>query len=183
MPGKFVSAADVRREELSWGSLAWFSGPAVSHAKELVVLELTLASGGGHNFHKHPSQEEVIYVIEGEIEQWIDREKRLLRVHVGRRVRDRDVVGGAAKIEGGVQRSSSAPRIPPARLGTVSASSRGSAVRTSRRYPSRPPSDPGQIATVLVAFAVTEFRPSQTRVGNEIRVPPPATAFIAANTR
>ena len=69
----------MRPEELSWGSLTWFSVPAVSEAKDLVVLELTLASGGGHNFHKHPNQEEVIYVLEGEIEQWIGREGRLLK--------------------------------------------------------------------------------------------------------
>lgn len=79
MTGKFVSSANVPREELSWGSLAWFSSPTVSHAKNLVVIELTLASGAGHNFHMHPNQEEVIYVVEGEIEQWVDREKRLLR--------------------------------------------------------------------------------------------------------
>ena len=41
------------------------------------------------------------------------------------------------------------------------------------------PTVPGQIATVLVAFAVTEFSPSQMRVGNEMRVPPPATELIA----
>ena len=79
MSGKFISSAEVRREELSWGSLAWFSSPAASSAKDLVVLEVTLSPGGGHNFHKHPNQEEVIYLLEGEIEQWIDREKRLLR--------------------------------------------------------------------------------------------------------
>ena len=79
MAGKFVSSAEVRREELSWGSLAWFSSPTVSSAKDLVVLEVTLNSGGGHNFHRHPNQEEVIYLLDGEIEQWIDREKRQLR--------------------------------------------------------------------------------------------------------
>jgi quercetin dioxygenase-like cupin family protein len=79
MTGKFVTSADVKREELSWGSLAWFSSPSATQANNLVVLEVTLASGNGHNFHKHPNQEEVIYVIEGEIEQWIGREKRLLK--------------------------------------------------------------------------------------------------------
>jgi quercetin dioxygenase-like cupin family protein len=44
-----------------------------------VVLEVTLRPAGGHNFHRHPNQEELIYVIEGEIEQWIDQEKRVLR--------------------------------------------------------------------------------------------------------
>jgi len=79
MTGKFISAKDVKREELEWGSLAWFSSPAASGAKDLVAIEVTLSPTRGHNFHKHPKQEELIYVIEGEIEQWVDREKRTLR--------------------------------------------------------------------------------------------------------
>jgi quercetin dioxygenase-like cupin family protein len=34
--------------------------------------------GKGHSFHKHPDQEEVLYVVAGTIEQWLDREKRTL---------------------------------------------------------------------------------------------------------
>ena len=79
MTGKFIGSTEVRREELEWGSLAWFSSPVASNAKDLVVLEVTLRPGKGHSFHKHPHQEEVIYVMEGEIEQWVDREKRRLR--------------------------------------------------------------------------------------------------------
>ncbi|MGH9633110.1 MAG: cupin domain-containing protein [Bryobacteraceae bacterium] len=79
MTGKFISSTEVRREELTWGSLAWFSSPTASNARDLVVLEVTLSPGGGHNFHKHPRQEELIYVIEGEVEQWLDREKRRLQ--------------------------------------------------------------------------------------------------------
>ena len=41
------------------------------------------------------------------------------------------------------------------------------------------PTVPGQMATVLVAFAVTEFSPSQISAGKEIRVPPPATELMA----
>jgi quercetin dioxygenase-like cupin family protein len=78
MTGKFIGSTEVRREELAWGSLGWFSSPAASNSKDLVVLEVRLRPAGGHNFHKHPNQEEVIYVIEGEIEQWVDKEKRML---------------------------------------------------------------------------------------------------------
>src|ERR1035441_4204969 len=35
------------------------------------------------------------------------------------------------------------------------------------------------MATVLVAFAVTEFNPSQISTGNETSVPPPATELMA----
>jgi len=79
MSEKFISLVHVRREEAEWGSLAWFSSPAVSKARNLVVIEVTLNPSGAHSFHKHPKQEEVIYVIEGEIEEWIDTEKRILR--------------------------------------------------------------------------------------------------------
>src|SRR5690348_8790353 len=40
------------------------------------------------------------------------------------------------------------------------------------------PSDAGQIATVLVALAILESRPSQMSAGKETRVPPPATELI-----
>jgi quercetin dioxygenase-like cupin family protein len=79
MTGKFITSTEVKREQLDWGSLAWFSSPVASSAKNLVVLEVNLRPGGGHNFHKHPNQEEVIYLVEGEIEQWVDQEKQILR--------------------------------------------------------------------------------------------------------
>lgn len=78
MSGQFVTAADAPREQLSWGSLGWMCRPAIG-AKDLTVIEVTLIPGGGHNFHKHPDQEEVIYVIDGTVEQWLRDEKRLLR--------------------------------------------------------------------------------------------------------
>ena len=78
MSGQFITAADAQREQLSWGSLGWMCRPALG-AKDLTVIEVTLNPGGGHNFHKHPDQEEVIYVIDGVVEQWLRDEKRLLR--------------------------------------------------------------------------------------------------------
>ncbi len=77
--GMFISSTEVKREQLEWGSLAWFSSPPASNSKDLAVLEVQFSPAGGHNFHKHPHQEEVIYVIAGEIEQWVDQEKRILR--------------------------------------------------------------------------------------------------------
>jgi quercetin dioxygenase-like cupin family protein len=47
--GKFVTRKSVRRQRLVWGD------------------------------HKHPRQEEVIYVIAGEIEQWLGKRRRVLR--------------------------------------------------------------------------------------------------------
>jgi len=79
MSGKFMTAESVVRERPDWGSMGWCCRPADTGAKDLVVIEVTLAPGGGHAFHKHPKQEEVIYVMEGQVEQWLDQEKRVLK--------------------------------------------------------------------------------------------------------
>jgi quercetin dioxygenase-like cupin family protein len=76
--GKFITTGAVERETLPWGSLGWLSRPATTGARELVVIEVNLAQGHGHNFHKHPDQEEVIYVVAGQVEQWLETEKQIL---------------------------------------------------------------------------------------------------------
>lgn len=78
MSGKFIATSQVEREQLDWGKLGWVSRPATTGANELVIIEVQLTPGHGHNFHKHPDQEEVIYVLEGQVEQWLAREKQLL---------------------------------------------------------------------------------------------------------
>lgn len=78
MTGKFTVSTEARRDAVPWGSLAWFSSPADSEARSLVVVEVDLNPGTGHDFHKHPNQEEVIYVIDGQVVQWVDRERRTL---------------------------------------------------------------------------------------------------------
>lgn len=78
MKGKFITAAAMERDQLDWGVLGWVSRPATTAARNLVVVDVTLEHGQGHNFHKHPDQEEVIYVIDGSIVQWIDQEKQVL---------------------------------------------------------------------------------------------------------
>ncbi len=78
MAGKFVVRSEVEPEVLDWGQLRWLSNPPSTGAKDLTVINVTLAPGKGHDFHKHPDQEEVIYVVAGEVEQWVDRDKRVL---------------------------------------------------------------------------------------------------------
>jgi quercetin dioxygenase-like cupin family protein len=77
MSGAFRPAGDVQRDTLDWGVLGWTSGPAQG-ASRLTVLDVTLEPGFGHDFHKHPEQEEVIVVQAGQIEQWLEEDRLLL---------------------------------------------------------------------------------------------------------
>jgi len=78
MSGKFILSKDVQWETLEWGELGWISRPPATGAKQLTVIEVRLNPGYGHDFHKHPDQEEVITVVEGEIEQWLESSKQTL---------------------------------------------------------------------------------------------------------
>ncbi len=60
----FVPLSDVRREEFDWGVIGWRMVPAKG-ARHLVVMDVELQPGGGHDFHRHPGQEEMILVKEG----------------------------------------------------------------------------------------------------------------------
>jgi len=76
--GKFVMVAETAQDALDWGRLRWLSSPAVTGADKLTVIDVELSPGKGHDFHKHPDQEEVIVCVLGIVEQWVDRDKRVL---------------------------------------------------------------------------------------------------------
>ncbi len=78
MKNTFITTRERQEEVLDWGTLFRLSGPQKTGAEKLVVIEVNLSPGCGHDFHKHPQQEEVIYVIDGEIEQWVGTEKQTL---------------------------------------------------------------------------------------------------------
>jgi quercetin dioxygenase-like cupin family protein len=71
----FHLSHEIERERLDWGVRAWHSPGAAA----LVIIEVDLMPGFGHAFHYHPRQEESVYVVEGEIEQWLEAERRVLR--------------------------------------------------------------------------------------------------------
>jgi len=77
-PLRFVTASDIQVEELPWGPHEWLSRPGLTQAEELLLVRVRMPPGEGHAFHRHPAMEEIIYVISGRAEQWVDTESRTL---------------------------------------------------------------------------------------------------------
>ena len=75
---RFIGKGDIQVEELPWGPHHWLSRPGFTDAEQLLVVRVHMPPGQGHAFHRHPSMEEVLYVIEGRGEQWIDRESKVI---------------------------------------------------------------------------------------------------------
>ncbi len=75
----FICVEDVEWEELDWGQLGWIVRPAnVPESARLCVLDVKIQPGQGHDFHRHPNQEEVILLRSGTVEQWIRDERKEL---------------------------------------------------------------------------------------------------------
>ena len=75
---RFVTERDMQVEELPWGPHEWLCRPGLTEAEDLALVRVRMPPGTGHAFHRHPTMEEIIYVISGTAEQWVDRTSRTL---------------------------------------------------------------------------------------------------------
>ena len=78
-PLRFIDAKHAEIELAPWGKHWWLSKPGLTDTRQLTLVRVTMRPGTGHRFHHHPEREEIIYIVDGTAEQWVDREKRTLR--------------------------------------------------------------------------------------------------------
>lgn len=69
----FVPNDQIEEDRFDWGIVGWRLTPAKG-STQLVVMDVTLDPGGGHDFHRHPDQEEMIIVKEGRVTQFLEDE-------------------------------------------------------------------------------------------------------------
>ena len=100
MPGdgtRFVSDGEMQVEQSPWGPHEWLSRPGLTDAEELLLVRVRMPAGRAHQFHRHPEMEEIIYVISGTAEQWVDRERRILQAGDSAHI-PRDLVHGTYNV-------------------------------------------------------------------------------------
>lgn len=76
--GQFFTKENTKVEFLERGIHHWFSRPDITESDDLIVVRVDLEPGGGHPFHIHPTMDEVIYIISGEAEQWLEKDVKTL---------------------------------------------------------------------------------------------------------
>ncbi len=75
----FIEPSDILPEPVPMGVNEFFSHPDQPHAvpaKDVILIRATIEPGQGHGYHYHQEREEFLYILEGEIEQWVNMEKR-----------------------------------------------------------------------------------------------------------
>ena len=76
---RFVTAADAVRFVSPWTLEEWLCRSDVVKNEHLMLVRANMDPFRSHPFHTHPTREEIIYVISGQAEQWIGKERRILK--------------------------------------------------------------------------------------------------------
>src|SRR5204863_3589587 len=79
-PWRFISFNEAEVEPVPPGKTHfWYCKPDMVANTNLLFVRCRLEPGAAHNFHYHPKMEELLYVLSGEAEQWVERDKKILR--------------------------------------------------------------------------------------------------------
>jgi quercetin dioxygenase-like cupin family protein len=76
---RFVTAADAVRFQSPWTLEEWMCRTDVVNNEHLLLVRANMDAHRSHPFHAHPTREELIYIISGQAEQWVGRERRILK--------------------------------------------------------------------------------------------------------
>ena len=56
----------------------WHYHPEIIKQADSYMVKVVMPKGGGHNFHVHPEMNEILYVLKGTAEQWVEDEMQIL---------------------------------------------------------------------------------------------------------
>ncbi|MDR8390194.1 cupin domain-containing protein [Aliifodinibius sp. S!AR15-10] len=74
----FLTKETVPTENLPRGIHHWLSSPETTGSDQLLTVRVEVEAGNGHPFHHHPNMDEIIYVLSGKAEQWLEEESKIL---------------------------------------------------------------------------------------------------------
>ena len=75
---RFVTSNEMVVEGSPWGPHEWLCRPQLTDAEKLMLVRVIMPPHRAHQFHRHPAMEEIIYVISGVAEQWVEKDRRIL---------------------------------------------------------------------------------------------------------
>ena len=100
---KFVKEKDQMFERAFGRDHHWHYHPEIIKQVDSYMVKVVMPEGGGHNFHVHPEMHEILYVLKGTAEQWIEDEMQLLEagdsVYIGANVAHGTFNAGQGELE------------------------------------------------------------------------------------
>ena len=76
---RFVSLKDADLEQLPGKTHYWYCRPGMVEKTNLLFVRAQLPPGEAHKFHYHPKMEEILYILSGTAEQWVEDKKQMMK--------------------------------------------------------------------------------------------------------
>jgi len=76
---RIVTFSEAEVEQLPGKTHFWHCKPGMVADTNLMFVRAQLPPGEAHRFHFHPQMEEMLYILSGTAEQWIEEEKRVMK--------------------------------------------------------------------------------------------------------
>lgn len=76
---KFIKKKDTIKEKLLGRNHQWYFNAEISKQAGTCLVKVVMPKGGMHNFHRHPEMNEILYILKGTAEQWVEDEKQILK--------------------------------------------------------------------------------------------------------
>src|ERR1041385_4690863 len=78
-PWRIVPFDEAEVERLPGKTHFWQCKRGIVADTKLMFVRAQLPPGEAHRFHFHPKMEEILYILSGTAEQWIEKEKRIMK--------------------------------------------------------------------------------------------------------
>lgn len=77
---KYIKEKDLLYEKVQDREHYWHTHPDTIEHPGSYMVKVVIKEGDGHDFHVHPEMHEILYVLRGQAEQWIEDEMEILNV-------------------------------------------------------------------------------------------------------
>jgi len=74
----FTKEKEIDKERAYGRDHYWHYNPDKSSEADTCFVKVVMKKGDGHDFHRHPKMNEILYFLEGHAEQWIEDEMQIL---------------------------------------------------------------------------------------------------------
>ncbi len=76
---KFVKGHNIMVEKALGRDHFWHYNPEITPLADTILVKAIIPENGCHNFHRHPEMNEILYILKGTAEQWVENEKQILK--------------------------------------------------------------------------------------------------------
>lgn len=76
---RIVPFAETQVENFPNKAHFWHHKPDMVKDTNLLFVRCRIYPGEAHKFHCHPNMEEILYVLSGTAEQWVERERHIMK--------------------------------------------------------------------------------------------------------